>query len=97
MVDKLHSYQGWTGRLHEWRESIRLKYCNWREGSEGTNLRDTTGVGLDGGKQDYSHIYRSISFGLKAQRKAVKLESNHTNKHYKGDPNFTHSMMFALL
>lgn len=30
-MEKLHSYQGWSGRYHEWRENLRVRYANWRE------------------------------------------------------------------
>lgn len=30
-MEKLHSYQGWSGRYNEWRENIRVRYSNWRE------------------------------------------------------------------
>ena len=31
MVDKLHNYQGFVGRLHTWREVAREHWCAWRE------------------------------------------------------------------
>ncbi|GFG36627.1 hypothetical protein Cfor_04112 [Coptotermes formosanus] len=31
MVDKLHNYQGFLGRLHTLREGARDQWCAWRE------------------------------------------------------------------
>lgn len=64
-MEKLHSYQGFGGRLHEWRDDLKAKFSSWRENHEGDNLVDLTkslaqksrGEGAD--KEDYSHIYRS--------------------------------------
>jgi hypothetical protein len=35
MVEKLHNYQGFLGRLHAWREDVREKWCAWREEHSG--------------------------------------------------------------
>lgn len=66
-MDKLHSYQGFSGRLHEWRDDIKAKFANWREDHEGESLVDLTksvtrniSAGGNGDKEDYSHIYRSV-------------------------------------
>lgn len=64
-MDKLHSYQGFSGRLHEWRDDIKAKIATFREGHEGESLVDMTksiarkSPGGQGDKEDYSHIYRS--------------------------------------
>lgn len=65
-MDKLHSYQGFSGRLHEWRDNIKTKFASWREDHEGESLVDLTksvtrnaSGGGSGDKEDYSHIYRS--------------------------------------
>lgn len=60
-MDKLHSYQGFSGRLHEWRDDLKAKFSNWREDREGDNLTKQLGQGGKGGAEeaDYSHIYRS--------------------------------------
>lgn len=64
-MDKLHSYQGFSGRLHEWRDDIRARFANWRENHEGESLVDITksftskSASAGGDKEDYSHIYRS--------------------------------------
>lgn len=61
-MDKLHSYQGFSGRIHEWRDDIKAKFTNFREAHEGENLvdfaRNATNQGGQGDKEDYSHIYR---------------------------------------
>ncbi|XP_020292465.1 proton-associated sugar transporter A [Pseudomyrmex gracilis] len=67
MVDKLHEYEGLTGRIHGVRDTIRERWGVWKEWKDGLNLDQ----GLDGLKQhlrgppklertleDYSHIYR---------------------------------------
>lgn len=66
-MDKLHSYQGFSGRLHEWRDDLKAKIATFRENHEGENLvdltksigRKTSTQGAQGDKEDYSHIYRS--------------------------------------
>lgn len=66
-MEKLHSYQGFSGRFHEWRDDLKAKYANWREDHEGENLVDLTKSlarnSAQGGddKEDYSHIYRSVA------------------------------------
>lgn len=64
-MDKLHSYQGWSGRLHEWRDNFR----EWREEHRGASLVDlpknissAKNQHQNGGQEDYSHIYRSDNF-----------------------------------
>lgn len=60
-MDKLHSYQGFSGRLHEWRDDLKAKFSSWREDREGDNLTKQLGQGGKGSAEeaDYSHIYRS--------------------------------------
>lgn len=61
-MEKLHSYQGFSGRLHEWRDDIKAKFARFREDHEGENLvdfaRKAASQGGQGEKEDYSHIYR---------------------------------------
>lgn len=57
-MDKLHSYQGFSGRLHEWRDDLKAKFSNWRDDREGDNLTKQGGKG-GADEADYSHIYRS--------------------------------------
>ncbi|XP_012230355.2 membrane-associated transporter protein [Linepithema humile] len=67
MVDKLHEYEGLTGRIHSVRDTIKERWSVWKEWKNGLNLDQ----GLDGLKhqlrrppklertlEDYSHIYR---------------------------------------
>ncbi|KAL6260325.1 hypothetical protein P5V15_007856 [Pogonomyrmex californicus] len=67
MVDKLHEYEGLTGRIHGVRDTIRERWCVWKEWKDSLNLNQ----GLDGLRnhlrkppklertlEDYSHIYR---------------------------------------
>lgn len=64
-MDKLHSYQGWGGRFHEWRDNARSRYTNWREENRDQNLMDMAKTYArkmstveTRGDEDYSHIYR---------------------------------------
>ena len=68
-MEKLHDYQGFSGRFHEWRDDLKAKFANWREDHEGESLvdlaknsaRKSAGSETGGGdKEDYSHIYRSV-------------------------------------
>jgi len=67
MVDKLHEYEGFAGRIHGVREAIKERWGAWKEWKNGLNLDQ----GLDGLRhhlrgppklertlEDYSHIYR---------------------------------------
>ncbi|KAL6424007.1 hypothetical protein ACFW04_009728 [Cataglyphis niger] len=67
MVDKLHEYEGFAGRIHGVREAIKEQWSAWKEWKNGLNLDQ----GLDGLRhhlrgppklertlEDYSHIYR---------------------------------------
>ncbi|XP_055908140.1 proton-associated sugar transporter A [Eupeodes corollae] len=64
MVEKLHEYQGWSGRLHEWRDGIRERFSSFREQhpeslvemaktAASDQMKGNTAVG-----DDFSHIYR---------------------------------------
>ncbi|XP_062552076.1 proton-associated sugar transporter A [Armigeres subalbatus] len=72
-MDKLHDYQGWTGRFHEFKDGLRAKRDAWREqGSGGFTqyLRDSirqsnqrqdnidTNTSWGETGVDFSHIYR---------------------------------------
>jgi solute carrier family 45 protein 1/2/4 len=65
-MEKLHSYQGWSGRVHEVRDGIKSKISTWKESHEGENIVDMTknyarkiSTGKsDKGRDDFSHIYR---------------------------------------
>lgn len=63
-MEKLHEYQGFSGRFHEWRDNIKERFTSFRE-QHPENLVDlaknTAGDQLKGNAsvdQDYSHIYR---------------------------------------
>lgn len=65
-MEKLHSYQGWGGRLHEWRDDIKVRYANWREEHPETLIelvkktaREQV-VASANDPNDYSHIYRYL-------------------------------------
>jgi solute carrier family 45 protein 1/2/4 len=70
-MEKLHEYQGVSGRLHEIRDDLRLKISNWRESHDGDNIVDLTKnyvrkISTSGRRgsdkdNDYSHIYRSVT------------------------------------
>lgn len=65
-MEKLHSYQGWSGRVHEVRDDIKSKISTWKETHEGENIVDLTknyakkvSTGRrDKARDDFSHIYR---------------------------------------
>lgn len=68
-MDKLHSYQGWSGRYNEWRGDIMVRYANWREANPETVIElvkkkakeQAAGGGHSGNSDDpddFSHIYR---------------------------------------
>ncbi|XP_067620842.1 proton-associated sugar transporter A-like isoform X2 [Eurosta solidaginis] len=63
-MEKLHDYQGVSGRMHDWRESLKEKIVGFKEGNK-VNIfeiaKNTVSDQLKGNKsafQDYSHIYR---------------------------------------
>lgn len=69
-MEKLHSYQGWGGRFHEWRDDIRVRYANWREENPETVIELVKKVAIEratagSDPDDFSHIYKYIfiSFG----------------------------------
>ena len=81
-MDKLHSYQGFSGRFHEWRDDLKAKFANWREDHEGESLVDlakNTSRKSETGGGDYSHIYRSVklllSFKLPSCKKCKEIKS----------------------
>ena len=63
-MEKLHEYQGCTGRLHQWRDSLKEWFSNFREQNPSNiiDLAKTTAAdqlkGNTSANQDYSHIYR---------------------------------------
>ena len=66
-MEKLHEYQGWTGRFHSWRDNARLKYSSWREVHQDETIVEVAKnyarkvAAMDVGKpgeEDYSHVYR---------------------------------------
>lgn len=68
-MEKLHSYQGWSGRFNEWRDDVRCRYANWREEHPETLIElvkrvvreqaeARTNEAIKPGEEDYSHIYR---------------------------------------
>lgn len=63
-MEKLHSYQGWIGRLHEWQQSFRERFTNWRQENPETVIellkKQVSNRATTRDNADYSHIYRSI-------------------------------------
>lgn len=68
-MEKLHEYQGVSGRLHEIRDDLRSKLSSWRETHDGDNIVDltknyarkiSTGRRESGKDNDFSHIYRLV-------------------------------------
>lgn len=65
-MEKLHEYQGWQGRIHEWRDGIREKISNWREQNPGSIVESiktsiANKIRSDVDPNDYSHIYRLVN------------------------------------
>ncbi|GJQ74265.1 hypothetical protein Trydic_g19165 [Trypoxylus dichotomus] len=66
MVEKLHEYEGFTGRLHEYRDAVKERWQNWRS----ERSFDVFGIfkrlfyatpsnrQQEPVQEDYSHIYR---------------------------------------
>lgn len=65
-MEKLHSYQGWGGRFHEWRDDLRARYDNWREEHPETVIELVKKVAREKAAysgeatDDYSHVYRLV-------------------------------------
>lgn len=63
-MEKLHTYQGWGGRIHELRDTIRERYTNWREEHPETVLELIKKGGRTASEtqqtDEYSHIYRFL-------------------------------------
>lgn len=61
-MEKLHEYQGLTGRLHQFRDNIKEKYNNQDSSSSFLTKVKTTALdqlkGNTSANVDYSHIYR---------------------------------------
>lgn len=59
-MEKLQAYQGWIGQFHEYRDSIRERFHNWREQNPENPIdlvKKYVTSDVDG---DLSHIYRFI-------------------------------------
>lgn len=67
-MEKLRSYQGWIGQFHEWRESIRERFSNWRQENPGTVIeslkKQVLSKSTTDDSTDYSHIYRKVHANL---------------------------------
>lgn len=64
-MEKLHEYQGWQGRLHQWRDGVREKISQWREQHPDSMVQSiktiiADKVRSDADPNDYSHIYRFV-------------------------------------
>ncbi|XP_070072329.1 proton-associated sugar transporter A isoform X3 [Drosophila takahashii] len=60
-MEKLHDYQGITGRFHQWRDNIKEIYENFQENNS-TNLVATVKSQLKGNasaNKDFSHVFRT--------------------------------------
>lgn len=65
-MEKLHSYQGWIGRFHEWRQSVGERFTNWRQENPETVIellkKQVANRTTERENADYSHVYRSLSY-----------------------------------
>lgn len=65
-MEKLHEYQGWSGRFHQWREEVKERSSNIRSNSSGNILdivKNAVEQQMKGNittDQDFSHIYRYL-------------------------------------
>ncbi|EDW13910.2 proton-associated sugar transporter A [Drosophila mojavensis] len=63
-MEKLHEYQGITGRLHQWRDNIKEKYSSINQENSTNIFEKAKNTALDqlkgnaSANADYSHIYR---------------------------------------
>ncbi|XP_060648345.1 proton-associated sugar transporter A isoform X1 [Drosophila nasuta] len=60
-MEKLHEYQGITGRIHQWRDNIKESYGKNNSASFLEKVKNSIGDQLKGNASanaDYSHIYR---------------------------------------
>lgn len=65
-MEKLRSYQGFSGQFSEWKSNARAKYDNWKEDHGNESLVDIGGnlaknSSGNESENDYSHIYRSAN------------------------------------
>jgi len=63
MVDKLHEYEGFTGRIHGIRDAIKERWAVWKEWKNGLNLDQGLSnlrkpPKLERTLEDYSHVYK---------------------------------------
>ncbi|KAJ8985618.1 hypothetical protein NQ317_015111 [Molorchus minor] len=65
MTEKLYEYQGWTGRVHVFKDEVREKFATWKEsnpqGVGGWLKGKFSGANAatgGGESEDFSHIYR---------------------------------------
>lgn len=76
-MEKLHSYQGWGGRMHEWRDQIRERYANWREQHPEPVIElIKKGVRPSPSNDEYSHIYRSLHTAFRINLVSCDFYSN---------------------
>lgn len=63
-MEKLRSYQGWIGQFHEWRESFRERFTNWRQENPETVIellkKQVQSKSTTHDSSDFSHIYRKV-------------------------------------
>lgn len=61
-MDKLHEYQGLTGRFHNFRDIVKEKFANYKDAQHLVTVAKTTAndqlKGNASADQDFSHIYR---------------------------------------
>lgn len=71
MVDKLHEYEGFAGRVHDVRDKFKEKWEAWKEWKNGIPMdQGIEGIlnhirgppKLERTLDDYAHIYRYIAF-----------------------------------
>lgn len=72
MVDKLHEYQGFSGRFHEMRDNVKSQYTSWREENQQRSLLQVL----------ISKVSPSHDGGLDPDEKANDLNNSCRNADY---------------
>lgn len=82
-MEKLHEYQGITGRLHQWRDNIKEKYSSINQENSTNIFEKAKNTALDqlkgnaSANADYSHIYRYEIFQILSTLRMYNLETVH--------------------
>lgn len=61
-MEKLHDYQGWTGRYHEVRDTVKSRYTQWVANKREFNFREFIRRLQNStyNSTDFAHLYRYV-------------------------------------